>query len=134
MITSKRASIRAASQCRACGPSSSRTMWIIHRQRRRDNWLDLVNDHVLSQAAKLRAQRAQAKRSSLGFVNAGSAEDSNIWDEHDTRSRHSSMRRSMSPRKSSSRIKTEPEEPEPNISAQSAQAQLKICQPAAFAF
>ncbi|KAG8421020.1 inner nuclear membrane protein enriched at telomere/subtelomere region [Metarhizium acridum] len=77
--------------------------------------VDLVNDHVLSQAAKLRAQRAQAKRSSLGFVNAGSAEDSNIWDEHDTRSRHSSMRRSMSPRKSSSRIKTEPEEPEPNI-------------------
>ncbi|KID76900.1 Inner nuclear membrane protein SRC1 [Metarhizium brunneum] len=77
--------------------------------------VDLVNDHVLSQAAKLRAQRAQAKRSSLGFVNAGSAEDSNAWDEHDTRSRHSSMRRSMSPRKSSSRIKTESEEPESNI-------------------
>lgn len=77
--------------------------------------VELVNDHVLSQAAKLRAQRARAKRSSLGFVNAGSAEDSNVWDEHDTRSRHSSIRRSMSPRKSSGRIKAEPEEPESNL-------------------
>ncbi|KHN96490.1 Inner nuclear membrane protein MAN1 [Metarhizium album ARSEF 1941] len=80
--------------------------------------VDLVNHHVLSQASKLRAQRAKAKRSSLGFVNAGSAEDSNnALDEHDTRSRsrHSSIRSSISPRKSSGRIKMEPEEPESNI-------------------
>lgn len=77
--------------------------------------VELVNDHVLSQAAKLRAQRARAKRSSLGFVNAGSAEDSNVWDEPDTRPRHSSARRSMSPRKSSGRVKVEPEVAESNI-------------------
>ncbi|OAA42605.1 Inner nuclear membrane protein MAN1 [Metarhizium rileyi] len=77
--------------------------------------VELVNDHVLSQAEKFRAQRAKAKRSSLGFVNAGSVEESNVWDEQGGRSRQSSSRRSMSPRKSSGRIKAEPEEAEPNL-------------------
>ncbi|KAG6219791.1 hypothetical protein E4U34_003396 [Claviceps purpurea] len=73
--------------------------------------VELVNTHVLPHAAKLRAQKLKAKRSSLGFVNAGSADDSNVWDEQETRSRQSSYRRSMSPRKSSARIiKPEPEE------------------------
>ena len=72
--------------------------------------VELVNDHVLSQASKLRAQRAKAKRSSLGFINAGSADDSNTWEEHDNKSRQSSTRRSMSPRKSSGRAKAEREE------------------------
>ncbi|KAG6055905.1 hypothetical protein E4U17_002636 [Claviceps sp. LM77 group G4] len=73
--------------------------------------VELVNTHVLPHASKLRAQKLKAKRSSLGFVNAGSADDSNVWDEQETRSRQSSHRRSMSPRKSSARtIKPDPEE------------------------
>lgn len=76
--------------------------------------VELVNDHVLSQASKLRAQKLKAKRSSLGFINAGSAEDSNIWDEQEPRSRQSSSRRSLSPRKSSGKIKAEHEEIEAN--------------------
>lgn len=79
--------------------------------------VELVNEHVLSQAPKLRAQRARAKRSSLGFINVGSVDDSNEWhdDAPTPRSRQSSYRRSMSPRKSSAPVKAEPEEdPEPN--------------------
>ncbi|KAG5978997.1 hypothetical protein E4U55_005678 [Claviceps digitariae] len=72
--------------------------------------VELVTAHVLSQAPKLRAQKLKAKRSSLGFINAGSADDSNVWDEQEARSRQSSYRRSMSPRKSSARMKAEPEE------------------------
>ncbi|KAG6028813.1 hypothetical protein E4U41_000572 [Claviceps citrina] len=72
--------------------------------------VELVNAHVMPQAPKLRAQKLKAKRSSLGFVNAGSADDTNLWDEPEPRSRKSSSRRSMSPRKSSGRIKAEPEE------------------------
>ncbi|PHH88005.1 hypothetical protein CDD83_8128 [Cordyceps sp. RAO-2017] len=45
--------------------------------------VELVTDHVLSQAPKLRADRARAKRSSYGIVNAGSADDTNTWDEHE---------------------------------------------------
>ncbi|GAB0134479.1 hypothetical protein EsDP_00002848 [Epichloe bromicola] len=77
--------------------------------------VELVNDHVLSQASKLRAQKLKAKRSSLGFINAGSADDSNVWDEQEPRSRQSSSRRSLSPRKSSGKIKAEHEETEANI-------------------
>ncbi|KAG5985946.1 hypothetical protein E4U54_005711 [Claviceps lovelessii] len=72
--------------------------------------VELVNAHVLSQAPKLRAQKLKAKRSSLGFINAGSADDTNVWDEQEPPSRQSSYRRSMSPRKSSARMKIEPEE------------------------
>ncbi|KAF4981086.1 hypothetical protein FZEAL_3062 [Fusarium zealandicum] len=71
----------------------------------------LVEDHVLSQAPKLRAQRARAKRSSMGIVNAGSAEDTDTWDETDLAPPPASTRRSRSPRKTSSRIKTEDDVP-----------------------
>ncbi|KAG5927595.1 hypothetical protein E4U42_002056 [Claviceps africana] len=76
--------------------------------------VELVNAHVMSQASKLRAQKLKAKRSSLGFFNAGSVDDANLWDEQEPPSRQSSYRRSMSPRKSSARLKAEPEERETN--------------------
>lgn len=70
--------------------------------------VDLVNDHVMPQAPKLRAQRARAKRSSMGIVNAGSAEDTGTWDDHDLLPPPpTSTRRSRSPRKASTRIKVE---------------------------
>ncbi|POR30859.1 Inner nuclear membrane protein SRC1 [Tolypocladium paradoxum] len=74
--------------------------------------VQLVADHVLSQAPKLRAQRARAKRSSYGIVNAGSAEDTNTWDDHELPPPRSAPRRSRSPRKSSARVKAEEEEAE----------------------
>lgn len=71
--------------------------------------VELVNEHVLSQASKLRADRARAKRSSLGIVNAGSAQDTQTWDEDGNTP---PRRRSKTPRKSSARsIKIEEEEP-----------------------
>ncbi|KAM5355712.1 hypothetical protein ACJ41O_002358 [Fusarium nematophilum] len=73
--------------------------------------VELVEDHVLSQAPKLRAQRARAKRSSMGIVNAGSAEDTGTWDDYDLPPPPASTRRSRSPRKASSRIKTEDDVP-----------------------
>ncbi|KAF4965064.1 hypothetical protein FSARC_7098 [Fusarium sarcochroum] len=69
--------------------------------------VELVEDHVLSQASKLRAQRARAKRSSMGIVNAGSPEDNGTWDDYDLPPPSTTKRRSKSPRKTSSRIKTE---------------------------
>ncbi|KAM0514817.1 hypothetical protein ACHAPE_006492 [Trichoderma viride] len=72
--------------------------------------VDLVEEHVLPQVPKLRAQRARAKRSSMGIVNAGSAED-NGWDDHELRPTPvSKPRRSASPRKASARVKREEEE------------------------
>ena len=67
----------------------------------------LVEDHVLPQAPKLRAQKARAKRSSMGIVNAGSAEDTGTWDDHDLAPPPSTIKRSKSPRKSSARVKSE---------------------------
>lgn len=67
----------------------------------------LVEDHVLPQAPRLRAQKARAKRSSMGIVNAGSAEDTGTWDDHDLAPPPSTVKRSKSPRKSSARIKSE---------------------------
>lgn len=69
--------------------------------------VELVNDHVLSQASKLRAERARAKRSSLGIVNAGSAQDTGTWDDDEVAT---PRRRSKTPRKSSSRLKSEENE------------------------
>src|SRR5688572_6576060 len=69
--------------------------------------VQLVTDEVLPQAARLRAQRARAHRTSFGIVNAGSAEDDSRWaDEPPT-----PARRSKTPRKSSARVKVEEEEP-----------------------
>ncbi|KAM0420512.1 hypothetical protein ACHAPT_011680 [Fusarium lateritium] len=73
--------------------------------------VELVEEHVLSQASKLRAQRARAKRSSMGIVNAGSAEDTGTWDDYDLAPPSVSKRRSRSPRKASTRIKTEDDVP-----------------------
>ncbi|KAJ6446155.1 sister chromatid separation protein (Src1) [Purpureocillium lavendulum] len=72
--------------------------------------VQLVSDHVLPQVPKLRAQRARAKRSSYGIVNAGSAQDTNTWD--DLPPSRPVSRRSMSPRKSSARVKVEEDEHE----------------------
>ncbi|XEU97852.1 hypothetical protein FSHL1_003138 [Fusarium sambucinum] len=69
--------------------------------------VDLVEEHVLPQAPKLRAQRARAKRSSMGIVNAGSPEDNGLWDDYDLAPPSTIKKRSKSPRKTSSRIKTE---------------------------
>lgn len=69
--------------------------------------IELVEEHVLPQAPKLRAQRARAKRSSMGIVNAGSAEDTGTWDDHDLLPPPSTTKRARSPRKTSQRIKVE---------------------------
>lgn len=71
----------------------------------------LVEEHVLPQVPRLRAQRARAKRSSLGIVNAGSAQDNGLWDDDELSPPRTASRRSRSPRKSSARIKVEEEEP-----------------------
>ncbi|RCI07864.1 hypothetical protein L249_5893 [Ophiocordyceps polyrhachis-furcata BCC 54312] len=73
--------------------------------------VELVNDHVLSQVPRLRAERARAKRSSFGIVNAGSADDTNTWDDDELRP---APTRPKSPVKRSARRKTaEPETAEP---------------------
>ena len=72
--------------------------------------VQLVTDHVLSQASKLRNQRARAKRSSYGIVNAGSAEDNGRWDDQDLPPPSASTRRAKSPRKSSAKVKVEDDE------------------------
>ncbi|PTB65469.1 hypothetical protein BBK36DRAFT_1142449 [Trichoderma citrinoviride] len=69
--------------------------------------VELVENHVLPQVAKLRAQRAKAKRSSSGIVNAGSAEDNGRWEDHGLEPTPAKPRRSASPRKASARIKRE---------------------------
>lgn len=69
--------------------------------------VELVEDHVLAQAPKLRAQRARAKRSSMGIVNAGSPEDNGTWDDYELPPPSTTKRRSKSPRKSSARFKGE---------------------------
>ena len=75
--------------------------------------VQLVTDHVLPQVPRLRAQRARAKRSSHGIVNAGSAEDTNTWDDHSLLPPSRPVpRRSVSPRKSSARVKVEEDEAE----------------------
>ena len=76
--------------------------------------VELVEEHVLPQVPKLRAQRARAKRSSMGIVNAGSAEDDGNWAERDLAPPTVSSRRSKSPRKSSARV-VKPEEEEAPI-------------------
>lgn len=71
------------------------------------------NDHVQPIVPRLRAKRDKVQRSSLGIVNAGSAEDIPNWDEELAPPR--TTRRSRSPRKASTRqpsvnIKSEAEE------------------------
>ncbi|KOS19239.1 Inner nuclear membrane protein SRC1 [Escovopsis weberi] len=74
--------------------------------------VELVNEYILPQVPKLRAQRAKAKRSSMGIVNAGSAEDNGNWDDHDLEPPRTASRRSASPRKAA-RYKREESEVAP---------------------
>ncbi|KYK56869.1 hypothetical protein DCS_03875 [Drechmeria coniospora] len=78
--------------------------------------VQLVVDHVLPQVPKLRAQKARAKRSSYGIVNAGSAEDTNNWADFEPLAPRTSSRRSMSPRKSSAKTKVKVEDAEAEAS------------------
>ncbi|KAG9257885.1 Man1-Src1p-C-terminal domain-containing protein [Emericellopsis atlantica] len=68
--------------------------------------VQLVNEQVMPQVSKLRAQKLRAKRSSMGIVNAGSAEDVGDWDDSIIET-PASVRRGKSPRKSSTRLKSE---------------------------
>ncbi|KJZ73618.1 hypothetical protein HIM_06951 [Hirsutella minnesotensis 3608] len=92
--------------------------------------VQLVTDHVLSQAPRLREQRARAKRSSCGIINAGSADDTHTWDEHELAPPKSVPRRSRSPRKSAPKAAMEEQHLEPpptsprKRSARSASRQL----------
>ncbi|KAL7792998.1 Man1-Src1p-C-terminal domain-containing protein [Trichoderma ceciliae] len=72
--------------------------------------VELVEEYILPQVPKLRAQRARAKRSSMGIVNAGSAEDNGRWDDYELQPTPAKPRRAASPRKASTKIKKEEEE------------------------
>ncbi|RFU77735.1 hypothetical protein TARUN_4514 [Trichoderma arundinaceum] len=75
--------------------------------------VELVEDHILPLVPKLRAQRARAKRSSMGIVNAGSAEDNGRWDDYELEPTPAKPRRAASPRKASTKIKREEEDTAP---------------------
>lgn len=78
--------------------------------------VQLVTEHVLPQVPKIRAQRARAKRSSYGIVNAGSAEDNGRWDDTDFPPQPSSQRQTKRiPRQTSARIKVEEDESSPRL-------------------
>lgn len=66
--------------------------------------VELVTQNVLTKAPKLRAERAKAKRSSLGIVNAGSAQDISGWDDDELSPPSRRVSRAKSPRKSSARV------------------------------
>lgn len=85
----------------------------------------LVEEHVLPQVPRLREQRAKAKRSSMGIVNAGSAEDNGHWDDYDL-APPSTTRRSKSPRKSSTKVKTEDLDDAPTFRSPSKRASRSV--------
>lgn len=75
--------------------------------------IEIFNENVLPQARKILAQRAKAKRSSKGIVDADAGQTlQNPFDDHENLAPPPSARarRSASPRKASARIKSE--EPE----------------------
>ncbi|KAI1213845.1 Man1-Src1p-C-terminal domain-containing protein [Annulohypoxylon truncatum] len=72
--------------------------------------VEIFNEQVLPQSQKILAARARAKRSSKGIVDAESQSSSNPFEEHEELAPRPVTRRSRSPRKASTRIKTE--EPE----------------------
>ncbi|KAI0842976.1 Man1-Src1p-C-terminal domain-containing protein [Hypoxylon sp. FL0890] len=76
--------------------------------------VEIFNEQIVPQSKKILAARARAKRSSKGIVDAESQSSSNPFDEHEelpppTRN----LRRSRSPRKAPTRIKTEEPEDQP---------------------
>ncbi|KAF4587736.1 sister chromatid separation protein (Src1) [Ophiocordyceps camponoti-floridani] len=77
--------------------------------------VELVTDRVLPQVPRLRSERAKAKRSSFGIVNAGSADDTNTWDDTEMQPPRTASKRSRSPVKSSTRRKTIEPEVEPPL-------------------
>ncbi|KAE9578853.1 hypothetical protein CGMCC3_g5259 [Colletotrichum fructicola] len=76
--------------------------------------VDLFNEEVLPQAKKILAKQARAKRSSKGIVDMGSNHESKSFDDYDLapppRRRTT---RSQSPRKASTRVKSEEYEQQP---------------------
>ncbi|KAI8287633.1 Inner nuclear membrane protein SRC1 [Colletotrichum sp. SAR11_57] len=76
--------------------------------------VDLFNEEVLPQAKKILAKQARAKRSSKGIVDMGSNHESESFDDYDLapppRRRTT---RSQSPRKASTRVKSEEYEQQP---------------------
>ncbi|KXJ95524.1 Man1-Src1p-C-terminal domain-domain-containing protein [Microdochium bolleyi] len=75
--------------------------------------IDIFNDQVVPKSKKILAERARAKRSSKGIVDAEGSQSVNPFDEHDDLpppSRASTVRRSRSPRKTVSRVKSEESE------------------------
>lgn len=85
----------------------------------------LVEEHVLPLAPRLRDQRARAKRSSMGIVNAGSAEDNGNWAD-DLAPPTASKRRSKSPRKSSTRVKSEEIDDAPSLRSPAKRASRSV--------
>ncbi|KAI1142659.1 Man1-Src1p-C-terminal domain-containing protein [Hypoxylon sp. FL0543] len=76
--------------------------------------VEIFNEQVVPQSKKILAARARAKRSSKGIVDAESQSSSNPFDEHEELPPPArSVRRSRSPRKASTRIKTEEPEDQP---------------------
>ncbi|KAI8632527.1 Man1-Src1p-C-terminal domain-containing protein [Xylariaceae sp. FL1651] len=72
--------------------------------------IDIFNEQVVPQSKRFLAARARAKRSSKGIFDADSQSSSNPFDEHENLApppRPVSTRRSRSPRKASTRIKSE---------------------------
>lgn len=74
--------------------------------------VDLFNDKVAPQSKKILAQRARAKRSSYGIVDAESSQDTAISTDDTLMPPPSTSKRARSPRKTSTRVKKESEEPE----------------------
>ncbi|KAI1390118.1 Man1-Src1p-C-terminal domain-containing protein [Hypoxylon trugodes] len=76
--------------------------------------VEIFNEKVAPQSKKILAARARAKRSSKGIVDADTQSSSNPFDEHeDLAPPTRTTRRSRSPRKTSTRIKTEEPEDQP---------------------
>ncbi|KAI1376317.1 Man1-Src1p-C-terminal domain-containing protein [Hypoxylon crocopeplum] len=71
------------------------------------NLVEIFNEQIVPQSKKILAARARAKRSSKGIVDADSQRSSNPFDEHEELAPPPPTRRSRSPRKASTRIKSE---------------------------
>nr|POE93419.1 inner nuclear membrane protein src1 [Quercus suber] len=67
--------------------------------------IELFNQHVLSQASKMRAANARVKRSSMGIIDVGSSQDTNDDDDDEPLEPPRSVTRSVSRR--STRARTE---------------------------
>ncbi|KAF9879748.1 hypothetical protein CkaCkLH20_02559 [Colletotrichum karsti] len=73
--------------------------------------IELFNDELLPQAKKILAKQARAKRSSKGIVDMPSYNESESFDDHDLAPPPPRTTRSRSPRKASTRLRSEEYEP-----------------------